>query len=124
MPTPNAESAAAISSGSVARSSSPIISGPRSYGVAPQPSVRLAVTFRAIATNLHLLANWHANLAAGGRIKRHRLGRPRINPRLCDIRTNPSVLEPARQKKRKARRPTRAKPPPDNPFANLAAPRS
>lgn len=86
--------------------------------------VSLAVTFRAIATNLHLLANWHANLAAGGRIKRHRPGRPRINPRLCDIRTNPSVLEPARQKKRKARRPTRAKPPPDNPFANLAAPRS
>ena len=85
----------------------------------------LAVTFAAVATNLHLLANWHADRAAGERKKRHRPGRPRINPTLADIADNPDVLDQTRQAKRKARRrPSRAKPPPQNPFANLGAPRN
>lgn len=83
----------------------------------------LAVTFSAVATNLHLLANWHANRASGIKKKRHRPGRPRINPTLADIAAEPAVLDRARQAKRKARRPARAKPP-DSPFADLGAPRS
>lgn len=85
----------------------------------------LAVTFNAIATNLHLLANWHANRANGGPKKRHRPGRPRINPTLAQIAATPDIVEETRTAKRKARRrPSRAKPPPNNPFANLGAPRT
>jgi hypothetical protein len=85
----------------------------------------LAATFHAIATNLYQLANWHADRAAGEPKKRHRPGRPSINPTLDDIAANPDVLAEARTEKRRARgRPGRAKPPPDSPFAHLGAPRS
>ncbi|MFZ4433429.1 MAG: hypothetical protein ACOYOQ_09580 [Microthrixaceae bacterium] len=84
----------------------------------------LSVTFAAMATNLHLLANWHADRVEG-RKKRHRPGRPRINPTLAEIREDPAVLGESRQKKRRKRqRPPRANPPPSNPFADLGAPRS
>lgn len=84
----------------------------------------LSVTFAAMATNLHVLANWHADRVEG-RKKRHRPGRPRINPTLAEISEDPAVLGDSRQKKRRKRqRPPRANPPPSNPFADLGAPRS
>lgn len=86
----------------------------------------LAVTFASIATNLHLLANWHANRAAGRRKKRHRPGRPKLNPTLADIGNNPDVIGDVRQKKRRSRRKSKQErpPPPDHPFANLRRPQS
>lgn len=83
----------------------------------------LAVTFAAIATNLHLLANWHADRADGEHKKRHRGGRARTNPTLKDIAADPDVVAQAKRAKRKARRNNvREKPPPQEPFAALGTP--